>query len=129
MGIPRSVVAHSFTGVMSCRLMRKICQACEADYTASEQELKLFELTGGEKLKKGRGCGMCHNSGYAGRVGIFEIVYFDEEIKANIMQEHPDVSLYDLLKSKISPTLRQTAMGRVLQGQTTLEELIRVVGL
>ena len=130
MGIPRSVIAHSFTGVLSCRLMRKVCQNCLVDYAPSEDDLKLLGLTTEHaKLKRGKGCAMCHNSGYSGRLGIFEIVYFDTEIKANVMQERPEVSLHDLLKAKIFPTLRQTAVDRVLQGATTVEEMVRVIGI
>jgi type IV pilus assembly protein PilB len=130
MGIPRSVIAHSFTGVLSCRLMRKVCQNCQVDYTPGQEDIKLLDLkTERPKLKKGKGCAMCHNSGYSGRLGIFEIVYFDTEIKVNVMQERPDVSLHDLLKAKISPTLRETAIARVLQGATTVEEMVRVIGI
>lgn len=130
MGIPRSVIGHSFTGVISCRLMRKVCQNCQTDYLPQEEELKFLGVPSGQyPLKKGKGCELCHNSGYAGRLGIFEIIYFDDDIKANIMQERPDVSLHDLLKTKITTTLRQTAVERVLQGATTVEELVRVIGM
>ncbi|MBI3231945.1 MAG: type II/IV secretion system protein [Candidatus Doudnabacteria bacterium] len=130
MGIPRSVLAHALTGVVSSKLVRKICEACAVTVPATGAELKILNLTSGQQnLKKARGCEVCHTCGYLGRVGIFEILFFDEEIKENIMQERPEIPLYKLLKGKIKPTLYQSGVEKVVKGITSLDEFVRVVGI
>lgn len=130
MGIPRSVVSHALTGVISSRLVRKICSACAEDVPAIESDLKLLGLPAGEyMLKRGKGCEVCHGTGYAGRTGLFEVVHFDDEIKENVMQSNPAVSLRDLLKTKVHPAMRQIAVDKVMQGITTPAEFMRVIGL
>ena len=130
MGLPRSVVAHTITAVMSCRLVRKTCAVCAQVYPAGEVEKKVFkERVEQIVFKKGAGCQTCHNTGYIGRIGIFEIVYFDEEIRSNIMEEKPSLSLRNLIDKKEIETLYFSAMAKVESGLTTVEELVRTLGL
>lgn len=129
MGVPRSVLAHALTGVISSRLVRKICVSCAQPYVLSETEAKLL---GDEavhyELKRGQGCELCHGSGYHGRTGIYEVIHFDDEIMAAIVEEKPVAELRELLQSKISLSLRQAAIKKVMDGLTTIDELIRVIG-
>ena len=83
---------------------------------------------GTHTFKKGLGCNVCQNSGYFGRIGIFEVILFDEEIKENIMQEQAVAPLGQLLRKKNFTTLRQNGIEMVAKGLTTLEEIIRVLG-
>lgn len=129
MGVPRSVLAHALTGVISSRLVRKICVNCAESYTLTNEEIKfLGEDVKQYDFKHGKGCDICHQSGYHGRVGIYEVVQFDDDIRAAIVEEKPVAVLRDLLSNKISMTLRQAAVAKVMQGTTTVAELIRVIG-
>ena len=129
MGVPRSVLAHALTGVISSRLVRKICTNCAQSYSLTDAEAKVLgaEVATAD-FKKGQGCDVCHNSGYLGRTGIYEVIQFDDEIMTAIVEEKPIAELRQLLQSKIVLSLRQAAIKKVMAGTTTIEELIRVIG-
>jgi len=129
MGIPRSVIAQALTGAVSSRLIRKICDHCKEPYQLTDRE-KIFL---GEKYRdydfqKGKGCEYCHNSGYSGQTGIFEITCFDEEIQDCIVEQKSFSSLRDVLRKKEIKTLREIAIQKVFDGVTTVEEIIRITG-
>ena len=129
MGVPRSVVSHIIIGVISSRLVRKICPTCSAPYTVSDFEKNMLKETGVEGgFKKGKGCENCHETGYLGQTGIFEIVQFDEEIKSYIMEEKAFSGMLDLIRKKKIKTLWEAAMFKVKNGITTLDEVVRVIG-
>lgn len=129
MGIPRSVVAHTLAGVVSTRLVRKICGACKTSYELSDAEKKILgEAASSYEPQKGKGCDACHKSGYLGRTGIFDIVHFDDEIRSYILEEKPAAFLKELLKKKTAKGLRDAAVEKVLNGVTTVEEVTRVIG-
>ena len=129
MGIPSSIVSHTLLGVVSVRLIRRVCSSCKAPYSLSEFEQKFLgdqEKTPG--FQKGKGCKACQNSGYLGRIGIFEVLRFDEDIQSHILAKKSIASFRTLLKEKQIKTLRGAAVEKVRQGITTVEEVLRVVG-
>src|SRR3989344_1774194 len=127
MGVPRSVTANSVNAVISSRLVRKICNNCKEEYSPKQNELRFVENISGSTLFKGRGCNECVTSGYKGRIGIFEVVPFDEEIRS-IITENPQLSdLLPLVKQKGIKNLKEAALDKVAQG-TTISEVIRVTG-
>ncbi|KKW29730.1 MAG: General secretion pathway protein E [Parcubacteria group bacterium GW2011_GWA2_52_8] len=129
MGVPRSIVAHSLGGVISSRLVRKICPSCAAPYRMSDLEKKTLGLTGKElDFKKGTGCEHCQKSGYLGRTGLFEIVQFDDDMRTRIIEERSIEVLREFFQKKIPKSLRRVAADKVLQGITTAEEVVRVLG-
>ena len=128
MGVPRSVTANSVNAVISARLVRKICNNCKEEYSPQQNELRFVENISGSALFKGRGCNECVMSGYKGRIGIFEVVPFDEEIRS-IITENPQLSdLIPLVKQKGIKNLKDSALDKVAQGTTTTSEVIRVTG-
>lgn len=130
MGIPRSVIAQAIEGVVSSRLLRKICDSCKKPYQLSDYEkMILGDKSKGKKFQRGEGCKNCLNSGYFGRTGIFEVVHFDNEIRSSIISREPYASLHKLLKEKGIKTLRESAIDKVFQGITTVEEVARVTGV
>lgn len=130
MGMPRSVIAQAIEGVVSSRLLRKICDSCKKPYQLSDYEkMILGDKSKGKKFQKGEGCKNCLNSGYFGRTGIFEVVHFDNEIRSSIISKEPYASLHKLLKEKGIKTLRESAIDKVFQGITTVEEVARVTGV
>jgi type II secretory ATPase GspE/PulE/Tfp pilus assembly ATPase PilB-like protein len=120
MGLSASVVAQSIVGVIATRLVRKICDQCKIPYTQQDfaalpqfvrNSLWLTHLEA--TMQKGQGCPTCQNTGFVGRTGIYEIVYFDTELKAAIASRQSSSVLYALLQKKNTKTL--LAAGSLLQ--------------
>lgn len=128
MGVPRSVVAYGTSGVISTRLVRKICPHCEERYEPSETEKTFLEDIQPGILRHGRGCAECHNSGYLGRTGIYEIVQLDDEIRGAIIEGASTKDLQALFGKKIKKTIRESALEKVINGITTPSEIIRIIG-
>lgn len=130
MGFSHAAIAQCINGVISTRLLRKICQSCQTTpYFPTELEKKIYseeDLQG--SYVKGKGCPSCHNSGYAGRTNIFEIVRLDDEIKSLILDHRSAREMQELLTKKQIRTLRESALDRARKGITTLEEVTRVLG-
>ncbi len=136
MNVTNAVISQSIIGVISTRLIRKICNECKVPYTQEEyiqlpeyvrRSISLESLVPG--IHKGKGCPACQNTGYTGRTGIFEIVYFDKELKAAIAEKKSSDSIYEILNSRNIKTLREAGREKILQGITTPEEVIRVLGV
>lgn len=130
MGIPRSVVAHAISGVISTRLVRKICQSCAAPYALSEFEKKTLGMDPGAQItfRKGNGCDACHQSGYMGRTGLFEVIPFDDEIRYNIFEKTSASDIRDFISKKVTRSMADAAREKIINGTTTAEEVIRTIG-
>lgn len=129
MGIENFLISSSLVGVISQRLVRKICPYCKEEYEPEETELKILDMEkqNNVKLYKGRGCTLCNNKGYYGRSGIYEIMVVTEKLKRLIVKK--DVSSDEIKELAIKEgmkTLRQACKERVLNGTTTVEEYLRV---
>ena len=130
MEIPRSVLAHTISGVISTRLVRKICNECKVKYELTEDEKSILSGVDleGIDFHRGEGCDNCAGSGYYGRIGIFEVIKFGNDIRAMIVDNLPYVEMLEVLERTRRKTLRESAIDIVYQGITTMEEVIRVVG-
>ncbi|MBI2033576.1 MAG: type II/IV secretion system protein [Candidatus Liptonbacteria bacterium] len=128
--IPRSVISHALTSVISTRLVRRICSACSANYEPSDLEKRFCGIKHDPfLLQRGEGCEACRNTGYLGRTGIFEIVYFDDEIQTRILEEASPSAMRELFKKKTDKTLYDAVLQKIYDGVTTVDEAIRVVGM
>ena len=129
MGVTRSTAAEAIKGVISARLVRKVCISCKADQPIGAYEKEILGVDyPNSNYQKGKGCNMCTNTGYLGRTGIFEIVYLDDEFRTIIIEKNPS-DIYECLRRKHIKSLRETAIDKVAQGITTPEEIVRVMGL
>lgn len=129
MDIERGLIAYAVRGVISQRLVRRICPACSAPDPNPRPEFVNFLGLDGMIVpyRKGTGCAECNQTGYRGRTGIFEILTFDDNLRAMIVDK---ASMNDLQAYAVQSgmqTLRQNAINLVSAGHTTLEEIIRVV--
>lgn len=129
MDIERGLIAYAVRGVISQRLVRRICTACSAPDPNPRPEFVAF--LGLQDMiipyRKGAGCAECSGTGYRGRTGIFEILTFDDNLRAMIVDK---ASMNDLQAYAVQSgmqTLRQNAINLVSAGHTSLEEIIRVV--
>lgn len=127
-GVGKATIASSLAAVISRRLVRTICTECREEYTPQASLLKRFNLDPRvvTKLQRGKGCSTCHGSGYYGRIGIHEIIPIDGQIRSVIMDEQTYTGLVERIRKEGVKSLRQDGIDKVLQGITTLEEVLRV---
>jgi type IV pilus assembly protein PilB len=130
MGIEPFLVASSVILILAQRLARKICQNCKEEQKVSESALVKIGIPA-EKVKEvkcyiGKGCPACNNTGYKGRVALYEVMPVKEEIKELILQGAPAT---DIKKGAVRLgmlTLRQSGIKKMMDGVTSLDEIIRV---
>jgi type II secretory ATPase GspE/PulE/Tfp pilus assembly ATPase PilB-like protein len=128
------LVASTVSVAIGQRLVRKICVECpeETELTASAREalshLKLVQpFEEGERVKKGKGCGKCNNTGYRGRVCINEVLVADEEIREAILKKCSAAELKKIAVKNGMTTMLEDGISKVRNGLTTIEEVLRVV--
>jgi len=130
MGLQPDLVASCLIGILGQRLARRICDHCRQPYEPGDEELQSLALSGtqlqGGVLWRGRGCKECRNTGYAGRILIHETLEVDDAIRETI-RRHPtaDALKGDALK-RGSSNFRADGAAKVLQGLTTIEEVLRI---
>ncbi len=128
LGITRSLLAHSIQGIVAQRLVRKVCAYCKESYQPSELHLNHFGLTSAQgPFSRGRGCEKCGNTGFKGRVGIFSVMLFTDEIRSMIFDQKSLVEVQTLAIEQGMRTLKTDAALKILAGITTVEEAVHVV--
>jgi type II secretory ATPase GspE/PulE/Tfp pilus assembly ATPase PilB-like protein len=130
-GIPGYQLSSSLLAIASQRLVRKVCPYCRVTFAADEKVLLGLELDPDEhrdlRLHRGLGCPACFQTGYMGRTGIFEIMMVGEELRDLIFQQIPKDVLRRVAVDLGMRTLKQSAVDKILDGTTTVEEVYRVV--
>lgn len=130
MDVPRSVVAQSIVGVISARLLRRVCSNCGQPYQLTDEERRILGTKAeGGSFRKGKGCDACRHSGYLNRAGIFEIVRFDDELRASIIEKKDSSFLRKVLAMKKIKSLHEVALERAIEGISSVEEAFRVTGI
>ncbi|MFP5421109.1 MAG: type II secretion system ATPase GspE [Gammaproteobacteria bacterium] len=127
MGIEPFLLSSSLLGVLAQRLVRVLCPHCKEAYQADEAECKLLGVPFARPptLYHARGCAECHQQGYRGRTGIYELVVFDDHLRTLI---HNAASEQDMTRHArtLGPSIREDGRRKVLEGATTVEEVLRV---
>lgn len=127
MGVEPFLISSSVEGVLAQRLVRKICPECKEEYEPDPAALPPdFEYQPGQKLYRGKGCRQCLNTGYQGRVGVYELLQMNEEIRESIVQRESAGRLLDIARRHGLRLLRDDGFGKVVQGLTTIEEVLRL---
>src|SRR5437879_3648215 len=130
MGIPPFLVSSSLLLILAQRLGRKVCSACREPYEVDQQTLVPYGHTatghGKVTLYKGKGCPTCSFTGMKGRVAIYETMPISEELRDGILRSATAAELQEIAKSQGMKTLRQSGLLKVLDGTTTIEEVLRV---
>lgn len=126
-GIPPMFIADSLQAVVSQRLLRKVCPHCKTIVLADEATQAILGAGPNTQLVRGRGCDACFETGYLGRVGVFEIIGVDDELRHALLMNAPRGELLRIAKGKGMRTLQMTATKKVLEGETTVEEMNRVL--
>lgn len=143
MGVKPFLLAPALNAIIGQRLARKICSACKEPTTIDERQLAFVKKVvaeipeaSGEKVQpenewkffKGKGCEVCNQTGYKGRLGIYEILTMSEEIKAQMSETISEYQVRELAKQQGMTTMQQDGILKVLDGITTVDEVLRVAG-
>lgn len=131
MGIPPFLITSSLRAVVSQRLARKVCSACAREVNPDPNLLKGLGAEGldGVRFMKGCGCGACLNSGYRGRVGIYEMLELNSSLRSALLGNASRSTIEIEANKALLCDLRSDGLRRVREGVTTLEEVARIVGL
>lgn len=132
MGVEPFLVASSLLANMAQRLVRRLCKACKEPYVPSDTDLRLLEVSradvdaAGGRLFRPRGCEVCGGLGYKGRLGIYELLTVSNEIRQMVMSRVSSNEIKKVAVDQGMTTLRQYGAARVLEGVTSIEEVLRV---
>ena len=125
MGLEPYLITSTIIGILAQRLVRKICSKCREAYEPDPELLPRLGLKPGVKLYRGKGCAACNRSGYKGRMGIFELLIPDMTLRKMVMERNTtdEIRQY-LLKRGDFDTLRGDGLHKVLDGLTTMEQVL-----
>jgi type IV pilus assembly protein PilB len=130
MGIPAFLVASSLLLVLAQRLGRKVCKQCREPYDADEESLVQYGHVpigkGKTQFYKGKGCATCNFTGMKGRIAIYEVMPIGEELRSAILKNAPTAELRSIAETAGMKSLRQAGLMKVIEGTTTIEEVLRV---
>lgn len=128
MEIEPFLIASSLSGIVSQRLVRKLCTECSYEEDVTPSESLMFEKYGMDvqKVKRAKGCPSCNYKGFAGRIGIFEVLPITKNMQKLISENAPMDLLEKLAKSEGMVTILQSGLEKIKKGITTLEEVLKV---
>ena len=129
MGIEPFLITATVEGIVAQRLVRKICENCKTQFEPSEVQLNELQLlpddVKGKKFHYGRGCSKCNGTGYRGRIGIFEIMVFNDEIRDLIMNQASTNVLRSAALKNGMRLLRDNGLVAIYDGITTIDEIAK----
>ncbi|MDY6904791.1 MAG: type II secretion system ATPase GspE [Thermodesulfobacteriota bacterium] len=129
-GVEPFLISSSVIAVVAQRLVRVLCPHCKEAYTPDEEALKSIDAPpaqfDGRVIYRRKGCSQCLHTGYSGRVGIFEIMVLDENIKKMILTTHDSGRIEAAAIRQGMTTLRDDGIRKVLEGVTSIAEVLRV---
>jgi len=142
LGVDPAIMAPAINVAMAQRLVRRLCETCKTEYTASPEELQSIQrevndlptsipkpnLDEHPKLWKAPGCDKCNHTGYKGRISVFEIILINDTIEQLVFQKPSEIDIKKAAKDQGQITMRQDGILKALAGITDLGEVERVVG-
>ncbi len=131
MDIQPYLVASAIAGIISQRLVKKICPMCSEIFSATDFEKEILGIHSKEELllHKGKGCGHCGGGGYSGRIGVYEIMEVTRKHREYIMRNASVDEIRDISVQNGMKTLKAACIDLVLKGMTTTEELVKIAYL
>ncbi len=129
MGVPTFLITATVEAILAQRLVRRICTQCREEIDPSDDILFQLELTrdtlNGRKFYRGRGCDLCNNTGYKGRVGLFELMIMTDELRDMIMANASADEMRKAAQANGMVTLRDAGISFIHDGTTTADEVVR----
>lgn len=130
MGIPPFLISSALLLILAQRLARKVCKECKEPYEADEDSLIPYghspQGLGKCAFYKGKGCPTCNFTGMKGRVAIYEVMPVTQELRDLILRNAPTAEIRDVARQQGMKTLREAGLLKVIEGTTTVEEVLRV---
>ncbi|MCC7376560.1 MAG: type II/IV secretion system protein [Verrucomicrobiales bacterium] len=129
MNVEPFLLASSVSGVLGLRLIRRNCPICAEPYEPDPAVRKLVPQQFGTDIvfRRGSGCPACNQTGFAGRTALCEVLVVDDAVRSAILEKMPTSRLQEIAQSRGMMTLWDSAMRRVLDGETSIEEILRVL--
>ena len=128
LGVDSFLLASTVRGILSQRLMRKLCHHCRVEVQADEFNSGLLGLEPGATIFQSKGCAECNNTGFAGRKAMFELVTVDAPLQSLIHENAGEIELEESIRQRV-PSIRDAGFELVRQGVTTVEEVLRVTSV
>jgi type IV pilus assembly protein PilB len=129
MGVEPFLISSTLIAVLSQRLIRRVCKNCRTEYEPEDSELTLMNLTrddvGGRKFSYGKGCEVCNNTGYKGRVGIYEFMEISRGVREQVNKRQPTSVVRDKALEEGMVGMRQNGIRAIMDGVTTVEEVVK----
>lgn len=136
MGAKDYLVSSTLSGVIAQRLVRRLCDDCKEEYFATHDEARQIIANEDEiqefmkkPIYRAKGCNKCDFSGYKGRLGVYEIMTINKEIKRLVAMGAHDLEIEDAAVKNGMKTLHQSCLTHILKGMTTIDEFVRVLGV
>jgi len=128
MGVEPFLITSSLVLVAAQRLVRKICEDCKESYKITAETAKVLQLKSGagSVAYRGKGCKVCQKSGYKGRVGLAETLMITPAVRTLILGKAQEHNIKEQARKEGMHTLRENGIKKVLRGETTIEEIVRV---
>ncbi len=130
LGVPSFLIKATLAGILSQRLVKKICPHCKETFEMKSDELRSLGIEIGHEriieLHRGKGCNRCRNTGYHGRCSIYEVLPITESVQRLITAETDADQIRKMARKEGMVTLRENAVKKLLDGTTTYEEVLRV---
>jgi general secretion pathway protein E len=132
LGIPHFLVTSTVIGILAQRLVRQICPHCTEEYVPTPEEAAVIRMPHDKlaayRFRRGRGCLRCRETGYIGRIGVFEVLPLTEKIRRIVAAQSGSSDIVKAAREEGMRTLREAAVEKVFRGVTTLTEVVRVTG-
>ena len=125
MGTAPFLVASTIQGVLAQRLVRRVCPSCQAQRAATPEEQVFLGDPIVSQVVAGAGCEACHQSGYYGRIGLYELLALSDALRHLIVAKQPASKLREQAIRDGMKTLRDDGKRKIREGKTTMEEVLR----
>tara|TARA_B100000900_G_scaffold138622_1_gene117522 strand:+ start:6940 stop:8607 length:1668 start_codon:yes stop_codon:yes gene_type:complete len=124
------LIASTVKGILAQRLVRRVCKECRQPYEANEDELKMIGLEPQDSFEAyiGKGCLACRNTGFKGRIGIYELLLVDAEISELVLEQAPGYKIREQARKNGMRTLLEDGIIKVNRGDTTISEVYETLG-
>ena len=129
MGVPTFLITATVEAILAQRLVRRVCSQCREPFDPTDETLAELGMTqaelAGRKFFRGKGCEVCNNTGYKGRVGLFELMIVNDELREMVMQNASIDDLREAARRFGMVSLRDAGMAFAYEGTTSIDEVIR----
>ena len=128
LGVDSFLLASTVRGIISQRLMRKLCPHCRKEVATDDYQSNLLNVKQGTTIYESHGCEKCNNTGFVGRQALFELVTVNAELQSLIHKNAGEIELEQSIRQEV-PSIREAGFNLVREGVTTIEEVLRVTSV